>query len=305
METEAEPKKAPPKKSKLKAKSPELAEPSKPKILIFGKAGVGKTWGSLDFPGVYYIDTEGGANLPHYTQKLIASGGQYMGPEDGTQDSDVILEQFQALGTENHDFRTVVVDSLSQTWLKIIGEATEKFVSKHGDKSDYGAPKKSAVTFVRRLLNWVTRVDMSVIFIAHEKEVWGKEGEGKIGESFDAWEKLDYYLDLTLRIEKRGSTRYAVPKKSRLEGFPEGEAFVWNYEEFSKRYGKAVMETKARIIELASPEQIAEITRLTENVKISEEEIEKWFSKAKVENWDEMDKATIQKCIDYLKEKIK
>ena len=47
--------------SKLKAKDPVNAEPSKPKMLIFGKPGVGKTWGALDFPSCYYIDTEGGA----------------------------------------------------------------------------------------------------------------------------------------------------------------------------------------------------------------------------------------------------
>src|SRR5664280_1663930 len=72
--------------TKLKAKDPKTTEPSKPKILIFGKPGVGKTWFSLDFPSVYYIDTEGGADLAHYTAKLIKSGGVYMGPEDGSLD---------------------------------------------------------------------------------------------------------------------------------------------------------------------------------------------------------------------------
>jgi hypothetical protein len=66
-------------KSKLKAVAPKAAEPSKPKMLIFGKPGVGKTWTSLDFPNVYYVDTEGGADLAHYTDKLEKSGGVYFG----------------------------------------------------------------------------------------------------------------------------------------------------------------------------------------------------------------------------------
>ena len=59
----------PARKSKLLAVAPETVEPKKPKVLIFGAAGVGKTWTSLDFPGVYYIDTEGGADLDHYRAK--------------------------------------------------------------------------------------------------------------------------------------------------------------------------------------------------------------------------------------------
>ncbi len=34
----------------LKGTDPKSAKPSKPKILIYGKPGVGKTWAALDFP---------------------------------------------------------------------------------------------------------------------------------------------------------------------------------------------------------------------------------------------------------------
>src|SRR4051812_44887619 len=100
--------------SKLKAKDPQTAEPSKPKILIFGKPGVGKTWTSIDFPSCYYIDTEGGADLAHYTEKLKKAGGVYMGPEDGSLDFPTVIEQFQALASEKHEFKTVIVDSISK-----------------------------------------------------------------------------------------------------------------------------------------------------------------------------------------------
>ena len=55
------------KKSKLLAVAPESwLKPKKPKILISGPAGVGKTWVSLDFPSVYYIDCEQGAERDRY-----------------------------------------------------------------------------------------------------------------------------------------------------------------------------------------------------------------------------------------------
>jgi KaiC/GvpD/RAD55 family RecA-like ATPase len=102
--------------SKLKAVKPKKAEPKKPKILIYGKPGVGKTWQALDFPSVYYIDTEGGADLAHYTDKLERSGGVYLGPDQGSLDFATVLEQVQALATERHDFRTLVIDSISKLY---------------------------------------------------------------------------------------------------------------------------------------------------------------------------------------------
>ena len=70
--------------SKLKAVAPKAAEPSRPKVLIFGREGIGKTWFSLQFPSVYFIDTEGGANRDHYTDLLEKAGGVYLGPEQGS-----------------------------------------------------------------------------------------------------------------------------------------------------------------------------------------------------------------------------
>ena len=84
-------------RTRLKAVVPKAAEPSKPKMLIYGAPGVGKTWGALDFPGVYYIDTEGGADLAHYTAKLDAAGGVYLGPDQGAQSFDTIIDQVDAL----------------------------------------------------------------------------------------------------------------------------------------------------------------------------------------------------------------
>ena len=66
-------------KSKLKGRDPQTVEPSKPKIVVFGPSGIGKTWFALDFPSVYYIDTEAGADLGHYRAKLKAAGKSRQG----------------------------------------------------------------------------------------------------------------------------------------------------------------------------------------------------------------------------------
>lgn len=290
--------------TKLKAKDPKTTEPSKPKILIFGKPGVGKTWFSLDFPSVYYIDTEGGADLAHYTAKLIKSGGVYMGPEDGSLDFPTVIEQFQSLATEKHPYRTVVIDSISKLYNSAITSEAERL----GDKDAFGASKKPAIAYMRRLINWVNKVDMNVVFVAHEKAEWGLDKNGdrtQLGVTFDAWDKLEYELHLALICEKRGPARTAKVRKSRLLGFPEGESFPLDFEHFAARYGKDIIEKKVEVLTLATPEQVSEINSLLEIFKIPDDQLTKWFNKAGVEKWEEMTSDQISKCILFLKSQIK
>lgn len=293
--------------SKLKAKDPKAAEPSKPKILIFGKPGVGKTWGALDFPSCYYIDTEGGANLPHYTDKLLKSGGVYLGPEDGALDFKTVIEQVKILATTKHPYRTVIIDSISELYNTAIADKQAELSEKHGDKSLFGAEKKPAIAAMKQLLSWAKRCDLNVLLIAHSKAEWGNDGKGErieIGQTFDAWDKIEYALHLAMEITKQGPSRKAKVRKSRLIGFPDGDSFPWSYEDFSERYGKSVIEAAVKAIVLASPEQVSEIERLLEIVKVSEDDIEKWKAKADAETFSEFTQEQASGIISHLTNKI-
>lgn len=296
------------KKTRLLAVAPEIVEPKKPKCLIFGPGGVGKTWISLDFPSVYYFDTEGGATRKHYQEKLRTSGGMYFGPDQGSLDFDTVIGQVEALATETHSYKTMVFDSAS----KIFNSAISDEQVRLGDKDAFGASKKVPIRQMMRLLRWINRADMNVIVIAHQKDLWGKDDKGQrevVGMTFDAWEKLEYELDLILRISKLGTgenaKRFAHIGKSRMLGFPEGERFDWSYAAFATRYGKDVIEKEVKPVVLASPDQVGEVMRLLEIVKLPEGVVDKWFTKASVESFPEMDVETIGKCIIFLQEKIK
>jgi hypothetical protein len=291
--------------SKLRAVAPKAAEPSKPKCLIFGKPGVGKTWASLDFPSVYYVDTEGGADLQHYTSKLEKSGGMYLGPEQGSLSFDTVMEQVQALATEQHHYRTLVIDSISKLFNMEIANEAER-IEHAGKKDEFGLSRKPAVAYMRKLTSWLQRIDMNVVMIAHEKSSWGLVNgqRAEIGVTFDCWDKLEYELHLCLNISKAGPNRIARVGKSRLTGFPEGTTFPWSYSDFSERYGRDVIEKEAKQIVLASEEQIAEVNRLLGVVKLPDGMVEKWFKAASVDAWTEMDADKIQKCLDSLKDRI-
>lgn len=288
--------------TKLKAVDPKAAEPSKPKVLIFGKPGAGKTWTSLDFPNVYYIDTEGGADMDHYTDKLKKSGGAYLGVDQGSLSFETILEQVQALATEKHDYKTLVIDSISKVFATEIADEAERL----GDKDAYGASKKPAVAYMRRLISWLTRLDMNVILIAHEKDLYGmneKKQREVVGVTFDAWEKLEYELHLCLNIFKQAGNHKARVTKSRLTGFKDAEVFEWSYPAFAAKYGKEILEGEVKQVVVATAEQLEELKDLFGRVKLPDDYEDKVLKKAQCDGWEEMDTEKVALVINDIKKK--
>jgi hypothetical protein len=289
--------------SKLRAVTPKAAEPSKPKSLWFGKPGVGKTVAALQWPHVYMIDTEGGANREHYTDLLEKAGGVYLGPEQGSLSFDTVIEQVKALAVEQHPYQTLVIDSVSKLFATEVADEAERL----GDKDVFGASKKSAIAYMRQLVTWLQRINMNVVLIAAEKAEWGmvKGQRSEVGATFDCWDRLGYELDLILHITKAGTKRAATVTKSRLLGFPEGQSFPWSYAEFAQRYGRDVIEQASVPLVLATPEQIAEVTSLLGIIKLPEGTVEKWFKKAEVDSWAEMTADATSKCIAALRAKLR
>ena len=289
--------------SKLKAVPPKTEPPSKPKILIYGKPGVGKTFTALDFPSCYYIDTEGGALQAHYTDKLEKSGGVYLGPKQGACDFDVVLEQVKALATEKHSYKTLVIDSISKMFNTSIAAEAERILEK-GDKDEYGASKKPAVSKMRRLVKWLMDIDMNVILISHETGEWGQDAKGnrvEIGTTFDCWPKLEYELDLCMNIFKSGPGRSARVRKSRLKAFPDALVIPWSYKDFANLYGEEVIQKESTQIVLATETQLKELNNLLNVIKLPEGQVEKWLSAAQVDSWSEMSTERTAKAIDHIK----
>lgn len=297
----------PAKPSKLRGRDPATVEPSKPKIVVYGMPGVGKTWTAIEFPNVYYIDTEGGADLDHYRKKLSESGASYLGPDDGALDFPTVLEQVQALATEDHDRKTLVIDSLSKLFNNQITLTQERMVREAAAKGkeydpaqDFGASKKEAIGYMRRLLAWIDKLDMNVILIHHQKEQW-KDGK-VVGTTFDGWDKLEYELHLVLRIAKNGPIRTAYIGKTRLAQFKDGESFPWSFAEFSTRYGADVIGRATQRANLCTEAQRTEYADLLLKVKVPVETLDKW--NAAVPDVALLEVAAMQKRLDWLRAQL-
>ena len=281
-----------------------VVEKARPKVVFFGEAGVGKTYMSLQFPKPYYIDTEEGMKYKQYVELLNKGGGAQF----KSTDFDEILREVKALLTEKHDYKTLVIDSISKLYNNMATEAALELAKREGAKNPDGTAfsghMKKAQTKFKELFLLLQRLDMNIVLIAHSKANW-KQGEC-VGTTFDFHDKLAYDLDLTLEITCFGKTkRTATVIKSRMLEFEKLSTFDFTYENFAKMYGKQYIDKDAEPEELATQEQVTELRKWIEKLSIGEKVTNKWLDKAKASKFEEMEKSKIQACIDHIKKDIK
>jgi hypothetical protein len=285
----------------LKGRKPKTTEPKKPAILVFGEPGAGKTYTALDFPAVFFVDTERGATQAAYQDKLANAGGVYFGIEDGSQNFDEVLQQVRALRSLKHDYKTLVIDSFTKLFNIEIANEQER-LKKAGKKDEFGLSKKPAVAKSRELVGLLSTIDMNVLLICHEAPNWS-EGEQK-GIKADSWDKLAYELDLVLHIRKLGGSRKAFVIKSRLDKFPESTSIDWSYDEISTRWGKSIVEKNHEPVALATPEQLARVAQLNDTLKTTPEEIDKHLSYGEATQYADMSTDKIAYVINRLEAKL-
>ena len=283
----------------LRGKKPETIQ-KRLKALFYGKAGVGKTTAAIQFPAPYLIDTERGAENDQYLELIEKNNGVVF----QTSDFDEMIKEIKTLLTVAHPYKTLIIDPLTIVYNDLLDKAAS-YLSKDGqDGTAFGRHYNLANKHMKHLLSLLLRLDMNVIITAHAKNEYGSKLE-IVGQTFDCYKKLDYLFDLVFRIEKFGKDRRAWVDKSRVKNFPEMDYFPFSYEEVAERYGKEVLEKTSTPIVLAASEQLKEIYRLIDLLKVPSELIEKWLSKEDVNEFEEMSSTTIEKYLMSLNQKLK
>lgn len=271
------------------------------KALFYGGAGVGKTTAAIQFPKPYLIDTERGAENDQYVKLLEKAGGAYF----FTTDFEEMVKEITSLLTEQHDYRTVIIDPLTVLYNDLCDKAAKSLATREDPEGmAFGRHKAKADRQVKHLLNLLLRLDMNVIITSHMKKRWGS-GMVELGNTFDCYAKLDYLFDLVFEIQKRGKERVGIVQKTRVDSFPEGETFPFDYDTIAEKYGREILERTATVQSLATPEQVAELKRLIELLKVPTELQDKWLDKAQAENFSEMPTDAIQACVDFLNKQVR
>jgi hypothetical protein len=252
---------------------------------------VGKTSAAISFPHSYIIDGEHGCD--HYTKQLNESHSHVL----QTTNSDEVIEEVRALGTEKHGYRTLVIDPLTTIETDLIERCEKEFGV--GDMRIWG--KRDRV--LRRLNNLAYNLDMNLVVTMHGKVEYGDK-MAKLGTTYDGWKRLIYAVDLAIELERRGTRRVGIVRKTRLEGFPDGDVFDFSYAEIAKRYGSDVVEREAVPVSAAPAERVAKLRALAELLRLDADTIGAWLKKANVDTLDDMPAEAVEKCIEFVEKKI-
>jgi hypothetical protein len=284
----------------LKGIKPEVVKARKPHIMLSGEPGTGKTYFSLNWPAPYFIDTESGATREQYMKRLQEAGGMYFGPQQGSQDFQEVLNQIRELATTKTPYKTVVIDSFSKLYNIEAANAEDRI------GSDFGKDKREADKPTRKLISWLERLDMNVLLICHQKDKWERRERELIyaGSTYDGYKKLHYELDLWLQTKIVGNKRYATVAKSRIDAFPVMTDIDLTYDTFKKLYGASVIDEAVTPIILATTDQIGEIRRIIDLLKIPQEDMDKWLAKAQAVELEDLSKDNAIKMLEFLNKKL-
>lgn len=276
----------------LRFKKPEVKQ-QRLKVMLYGEMGTGKSTCACQFPNTAYIDTEDTTSKKKYADLIVKNGGAVL----ATGDFDEILQQVKALMTTKHDFKTLVIDSLTIPYENLQAEC-EKTVG-----NEFGRHVTAANKKMKLLVNLLLRMDLNIIVCCQAKKEYGS-GMTVIGQTYSCYNRLGYSFDLVFETQNRGDRFVAVTKKSRLEEFPMNESFNFSYDEVIKRYGANCIDKSSVPQDLADEKQVKEVERLIDLFKISEDVWSKWLDKHNAESLEELPKEVIQKIIDHIHSKI-
>lgn len=287
----------------LRAKKPE-AQPNRLRAVIFGAPSAGKSHFVCNLPGVYYIDTENLQKYEKFRNMLNKNNGLIV----SLNDMDEIIKEVKDLLGIKHEYKTLVIDSISVPCGHLANLEVERLVraSKNpieGTEFGSNVAKPKRLTYHLGML--LARLDMNVIVTAHEKPKF--EGEKEVGKMPDVSDKLAYLLGTTIHLQNAGGKRLARIIKSRYSELKDGDSIDFDngYEALKSRFGEDIFSREAIAEILSTKEQLSEIRSLVNLLRITEETQQKWLTKFSSNSFDEISESNAEKIINHLKSQVK
>lgn len=286
----------------LRAKPPVL-EQNRFRALIYGDKGTGKTHLCCSLPNVYYIDTEGVLKYKKFVEMLNTNNSHAIDLPEITE----IIKEVKTLLTVKHDYKTLVIDSLTFPYALLANMEAERLIkaSRHPiEGTEFGANTAKPKRLMFHLGILLTRLDMNVIVVAHEKVRY--ENNLEVGKIADINDKMGYALGTVMHLRMQGGARKVYVEKTRYDEFKMLETidFDSGYQTLANRMGDNIFLKNSEPEQLATTEQLNELRRLIQLLNVSDDIMQKWLIASKSATFDEMNTKAIQKYIDFLTKKL-
>lgn len=289
----------------LRAKPPVL-QPNRFRGVIYGNTGVGKTHFTVSIPDVYYIDTEGTEKYKKFVDMLKSNNGEVV----AIYDLGEIISEVKELLTVKHNYKTLVIDSISVPCATLSHLEAERLSKKSRDSegTEFGANLAKAKRLTYQLGILLSRLDMNVIVTAHEKPLYETINRERVeaGKTADVNDKLLYCLGTTFHLQIIGGKRKVSIKKTRYDEFGAFETFDFEdgYSVLKQRLGEDIFLRESNVEKLATSEQLKELDRLISALNIEETKQQKWLTSSNSSAFDEMKSEVIENLINHLKSQV-
>lgn len=267
-------------------------KPERVILLVAGESGSGKSFFVANLKNALIFDTDIGGGLSYADERIRRNGSERIEVGSYLDVIDEINKRRKAL----ESVTTLAIDHLTTL--------QQEAVIRHNPMSaeDYGKSYDKATREWRKIRELVRSMDFNLVCTGHMKSKYEKQKV--VGITTDASKNIEADMSMVLYLVKGEYPAIANVAKWRRD--PEDArgaippSFVFTLENFLKIHGYS-MDGKRHEIPMAKPDQVSELERLLEIVKLPEGTTEKWLTKAKAESWSELSDDTIVKCIGHLR----
>lgn len=283
-----------------KTVEPAAPRPERVVLLVAGESGTGKSLWVASLKNALIFDTDIGGGLAYLDARIAKNGSERI--EVGSY-LDVMQEIHKRRRSgELPNYTTIAIDHLTTL--------QQEAVLRHNPQmaeGTFGKEHDKAAREWRKIRELVRVGDFNLVCTAHLKAKYERSGgEAKlVGVTTDASKNIEADMMIVLYLTKQPSGGYPsaarVAKWRRDPDDPRGvlpTAFPFTMEKFLELHGWP-LEGERVEVPMATPEQVREIIRLVAVVRLPEDTVDKWFAKAKAEEWSDFTEEALAKCIAY------
>jgi len=296
----------------------------RPKILMFGPEGSGKTLLALQFPNPIVIDMERGTDL---------YGGQFDFAVQHVVHPDDVMEIVTDLLTKKHDYRTLVIDPMTIYWQSLQDKWRQKLYSKkHGETTpesttddtksgefqsepwmEYDLVPRDWVPLKAEnnyLLRKLSLLDMTIVLTCHQKALYAdNQFMQKVGDTFDAEKNLGHFCDTEFRMEKVNNDFTAIIKKIRGKPMADSRIVIPpppdSLSIFNDLFGENLLTKEAKPVIFITGEQVGEIGTCIVQLQMPDAKVKKALRARDVDKLEDLTEGQAVDMIENLHKMIK
>jgi hypothetical protein len=282
--------------SRMAKKPSDAPKPERVIALIAGESGSGKSYFIGQLRNALIFDTDIGGGLAYLDARIARNGSERIEVSSYPD----VMEEISKRRNQLRGITTLAIDHLTTLQQEAVSRYNPKML-----ENTFGKEHDKASKEWRKVRELARMGDFHLFCTAHLKGKY--ENKELVGLTCDAAKNVEADMQQVLYLTKGKYPATARVQKWRRD--PEDArgavpaSFPFTLEDFVRIHGFPLEGTREEV-PMAGAEQITEIKQLLEVVKVDDETVQKWFTKAKADDWDGFTRSALAACIGWVRAKL-